>query len=149
MSYISTDTFLDQLADAEDRLRTLQQEIRDQHTDPQISRILDHFQRTESFMTEVIAEMRGEKNEEATRVVEQFEPARTPAEIFEKEPQSDDAKEWVNWSLKCQQHLAEWCRHLAEKSTSPKVADLFGRLTERLETLNRQLATDTRSLVQK
>jgi hypothetical protein len=100
-------------------------------------------------MHNTLEELEAQMSQTTEEAFTQATPHGSPLDrIRDHLPAPEETAELVNWSLKRHQELADWCASLADQSISDRTADVFRTLSEELRNINRQLATDTRALVQ-
>ena len=149
MSFTPNTTLITHLREAEQLLRNVQRERRDHPSNPVTARVAEYFEQSERLITDTLDALEEDLDEKTLKAYHQNEPADSPVDRLRSHlPPPYDPAEFANWSLARHEELAEWCGTLSEKSILGPSKELFGRLSERLRSLNRQLAADTRSLEQ-
>jgi len=149
MTYIQNHTLLGSLQDYNQALKELHGEVRERKPSRIQTQLVDYFEGVQTYIDQMLRTLREDLNEADARTFNQYTPETHPLDDLETHlPMPEKSAEWIEWVLQRQQHMADWCEHIAGLSISPRTTEVFGQIAEHLKEVNRALATDTQPYLQ-
>lgn len=149
MTYIQNHTLLGSLEDYTHVLKDLHVLIQEEESSGLQQQLEQYFERVHGYMTDVIESTKKDLTQSEAETFNQYALDTHPLEELESYlPTPEKTADWIEWVLKRQQYMAEWCGEIAGQSISSKTTEVFEQIAEHIKELNRKLASDTKAYTQ-
>jgi hypothetical protein len=147
MSYQTNHELLNEFRTSVELIREVNTDL-EHPGDPDLrDRIADHMRTWEDVLNRTLSECENDMGKGTENTFTQATPHVSPVDRIRKHlPAPEDPPARAQWCMQRHEELADWCGTLAGQSVSERTTELFQRLADHIRDLNRQLATDTRSL---